>query len=279
MYYRTLELNEKLYFHYKGFAKIENMQLFPELKCLYWEGNGCTEISGLDSNTNLVSLYLQENIIKRIEGLSTLSRLHTLQLSDNLIQKIEGLSFCTALDSLYIRNNRIGLGGLDDVVGLLECKNLTCLDIQGNRIDFPEMIDEVLVKLDKLKVLYLQNNEIAKGKIIPAYRKTTIAKIGTLTYLDDRPVFMEDRRHAEAYYRGGIDAERAERELMRKERDEEQQRQHKAFKNMMRQAREDKRAADEAKARAEADAKGEAYVAPKPAEEPKKFPNTDEDEP
>ena len=128
-YYRTFELNEKLYFHYKGFQKIENMQLFPELKCLYWEGNGSTEISGLDSNTNLISLYLQENIIKKIEGLSTLSRLHTLQLSDNLIQKIEGLSFCTALDSLYLKNNRIGLGGLDDVIGLLETPTLTCIDI------------------------------------------------------------------------------------------------------------------------------------------------------
>jgi hypothetical protein len=121
MYYRTFELNEKLYFHYKGFEKIENMELFPDLKCLYWEGNGSTTISGLESNVEMVSLYLQENCIKRIEGLSTLSRLHTLQLSDNLIQKIEGLSLCVNLDSLYIKTNRIGAGGLDDVIGLLEC--------------------------------------------------------------------------------------------------------------------------------------------------------------
>jgi len=144
------------------------------------------------------------------------------------------------------------------------------------------MIDEVLVKMPKLKVVYMQNNEICKGKIIPGYRKTTIAKIKTLTYLDDRPVFMEDRRHAEAYHRGGIDAERAEREQMRKERDAEQQRQHKAFKEMMRKAREEKRAADESQARAEAEAKGEAYVAPKPAdpaEEARRFPNTVADEP
>lgn len=40
LYYRTFELNEKLYFHYKGFDKIENLHLFPELKCLYFEGNG-----------------------------------------------------------------------------------------------------------------------------------------------------------------------------------------------------------------------------------------------
>jgi dynein assembly factor 1 len=82
------------------------------------------------------------------------------------------------------------------------------------------------------------------------YRKTTIAKVKTLTYLDDRPVFEEDRRHAEAYNRGGIDAERAERDIMRAERDAKQLKQHTDFKNMMRKAREEKRAADEAKAKA-----------------------------
>jgi dynein assembly factor 1 len=60
--------------------------------------------------------------------------------------------------------------------------------------------------------------------LIPSYRKTTISKIKTLTYLDDRPVFEEDRRHAEAYTRGGIEEERAERELIRKERDEKHER-------------------------------------------------------
>lgn len=57
-YYRTFELNEKLYFHYKGFERIENMDLFPELKCLYWEGNGVARIRGLETNTQLIALYL-----------------------------------------------------------------------------------------------------------------------------------------------------------------------------------------------------------------------------
>ena len=69
---------------------------------------------------------------------------------------------------------------------------------------------------------------------------------------------------------------------MRKKRDAEQQRQHKAFKEMMRKAREDKRAADEIQARAQVELKGEIYVAPEPAnpaEEARRFPNTLEDEP
>jgi len=34
------------------------MHLFPELKCLYFEGNGLKKIEGLETNTQLVSLYL-----------------------------------------------------------------------------------------------------------------------------------------------------------------------------------------------------------------------------
>ena len=128
-YYGTFELNERLYFPYKGFERIENMELFPALKCLYWEGNCVQKIQGLESNVNLVSLYLQENIIQKIEGLSTLSRLRTLQLNDNSIYKIEGLQGCTSLESLYLKNNKIGYNGLEDVIGLLECPSLHLIDL------------------------------------------------------------------------------------------------------------------------------------------------------
>lgn len=39
-YYRTPELNEKLYLHFKGFSKMQNLEQFTQLKCLYFEGNG-----------------------------------------------------------------------------------------------------------------------------------------------------------------------------------------------------------------------------------------------
>ena len=41
-------------------------------------------------------------------------------------------------------------------------------------------------------------------KKIRNYRKVMIAKLPNLKYLDDRPVFGEDRRYAEAFKRGGI---------------------------------------------------------------------------
>lgn len=40
LYYRTPELNEKLYLHYKGFHYIKNLEQFKDLKALYLEGNG-----------------------------------------------------------------------------------------------------------------------------------------------------------------------------------------------------------------------------------------------
>lgn len=85
-------------------------------------------------------------------------------------------------------------------------------------------------------------------KRIPAYRKTVIAKIKTLNYLDDRPVFEEDRRRAEAYAEGGIEAERAMMKKIRKEKDDKHWANHDAFRAMISKARQDKKDKDEAEA-------------------------------
>ena len=49
--------------------------------------------------------------------------------------------------------------------------------------------------MENLKVLYLHGNEICMK--IKSYRKTLIGLCPKLKYLDDRPVFPEDRRYAE----------------------------------------------------------------------------------
>jgi len=74
-YYRTPSLNEKLYLHYKGFSRMNNLDQFINLKCLYFEGNGCDSMLGLEKCTKLRSLYIQENVISKIEGLETLKDL------------------------------------------------------------------------------------------------------------------------------------------------------------------------------------------------------------
>lgn len=66
--------------------------------------------------------------------------------------------------------------------------------------------------MKSLAVLYLQNNPICKK--IPNYRKTLISSLKNLKYLDDRPVFEEDRRCAEAFAEGGLEQEREERKII-----------------------------------------------------------------
>jgi dynein assembly factor 1 len=51
------------------------MELFTDLKCVYFEGNGFSKIEGLEANTKLLTLFLQENLIEKIEGLETLKEL------------------------------------------------------------------------------------------------------------------------------------------------------------------------------------------------------------
>ena len=75
-----------------------------------------------------------------------------------------------------------------------------------------------------------------------------IAQLPTLKYLDDRPVFDEDRLFAEAFQRGGFEEERNERDRFKKEKDEKHWKNHEAFQEMIKQAREEKRLADLAKA-------------------------------
>ena len=107
-YYRTPELNEKLYLHFKGFSYIRNMEQFTELKCLYFESNGCRSMLGLEQNTILRSLFLQENIIEKIEGLNNHDVLGSLNLNDNIIKKVEGLGNLPGLKTFYVKNNRLG---------------------------------------------------------------------------------------------------------------------------------------------------------------------------
>lgn len=163
-----------------------------------------------------------------------------------MISKIEGLGNLPMLDTIQLKRNRIGrTGGLSDVLGLLECPTLTCVDISDNYIDDEAILPEVWMKMPKILVIYMQGNGCTKK--IKNYRKTVISSIPDLRYLDDRPVFEDDRAFAEAWARGGIEEERKERERIRKDKEEKHWKNHEAFQDMINRAREEKRQADEAK--------------------------------
>ena len=235
MYYNTRYLNDKLFIHYKGFHKIENLVDFTGLKVLYIEGNALECMEGLENCTELRCLYIQENCIDHISGLENLQLLHSINLSDNLLTKLERLDYKPKLETLLLQRNNIGKGGVDDLVELLKLENLSVLDISHNKIEDVQVLEQVIYKLPTLAVLYLQGNPVCKK--IPNYRKDLIVNIPNLKYLDDRPVFPEDRRFAEAFRRGGLPEEREERKRWNQEKEDERLRNHLAFRAMIDRSR------------------------------------------
>ena len=89
--------------------------------------------------------------------------------------------------------------------------------------------------MPSLTVLYLQGNPVCKS--ITNYRKNIIVSIPNLKYLDDRPVFVEDRRFALAFARGGLQEERKEMVKWNQEKEEESMRSHNEFIEMIEKSR------------------------------------------
>ncbi len=85
----------------------------------------------------------------------------------------------------------------EDVKGILECPTISVLDLSDNHIE-DEKVLSVLEGLPNLKVLYLKGNPFAKT--MQNYRRLIINQFPLLKYLDDRPVFPEERKLAEAWF-------------------------------------------------------------------------------
>ncbi|CAH8540692.1 unnamed protein product [Schistosoma turkestanicum] len=206
--YQTPQLNDILYLHYKGFSKIENLEEYTGLKCLFLEVNGILKIDGLQNQTEMRSLYLSKNLIRSIENLDHMKYLDTLDVSHNMIDKIENLDMLPNFTKLIISHNK--LTKIEDLIHLIHCEKLSVLDIQHNFIEDPNVVEEVFAKMPSLRVLYNQGNPFIRE--VKNYRKFVIQQCKNLTYLDDRPVFPVDRACAEAFYAEGIEKEREVRQ-------------------------------------------------------------------
>ncbi|KAK7199677.1 Outer row dynein-assembly protein 7 [Novymonas esmeraldas] len=80
----------------------------------------------------------------------------------------------------------------------------------------PLAIAHFFQRLPLVSVIYLHGNGLSHR--LRHYRRNMILELPALTYLDERPVFPEERRVTEAWGRGGEAAESAERAAVREEK-------------------------------------------------------------
>ncbi|EAN80342.1 Leucine-rich repeat-containing protein ODA7 [Trypanosoma equiperdum] len=217
--YAAPRLNDQLFLQCRGFLRIENLEEYVNLKVLWLEQNAISDFYGIETLQQLVSLFVQNNTISSLDTLPPLNGLRVLNISHNYLTSLSGIAAgCPQLETLQASHNRIG--SLKECCSLWDLKDtLTSVDLSFNKIEIGEGDMgpvEFFGQLPNVSVIYFHGNPGSHG--MKGYRRSMILHLPQLKYLDERPVFTEERRVVEAWGSGGEAAEGREREAIRKEK-------------------------------------------------------------
>jgi len=214
--YSTPSLNDTLYLHYKGYRRIENLDKYDGLKSLWLHSNGFEKIENLSHLKELRCLFLQRNAFSSIENLQNLDSLVQLDISENNIRVVEGLDHLPNLTTLNLSKNV--LEDAASIQHLVECKNLSAVDLSHNKLAGKELVD-CIAGIEKLTSLNMSGNPVCSK--VAYFRKKMIVANKSLRYLD-RPIFDNERATAEEWARAGTGAEQElKAKLLAKKQDKE----------------------------------------------------------
>lgn len=224
---------DKLYLHFRGFKRIENLEPYVNCKSIWLDSNGLEVIEGLETLVELRCLFLSKNLISKMEGFESLVNLTILDLSYNRLTKIENISCCPNLQSLNLSRN--ALSDRSSIEHLRECVSLNTLDLTHNQLESEEVLS-VFPEIPSLATLSINGNEVTK---IQSFRKKMIHSLPRLGYLD-RPVEELEKLAAEAFMTGGTEAELAARDAYKLRKYEEKRKEQEDFREWQRKHREER---------------------------------------
>ena len=99
--YVSPPLNDILYLHFKGFARIQNLEEYTQVKSIFLEGNCLEELDGLEHCVNLRCLFAQQNCICGISPTLPTS-IATLNVSQNNISILDNIARLPSLQTLSV---------------------------------------------------------------------------------------------------------------------------------------------------------------------------------
>ncbi|KAH9598198.1 hypothetical protein LSM04_006797 [Trypanosoma melophagium] len=216
--YSTPELNKKLYLHHLGFTKISSLDAFHQCRVLYLNNNAINNFEGLSPLQRLHALYISNNAFQDCLSLPLLPSLRILDISCNSITSLKGLANTPGLETLLVSRNCI-----ENLEELKPLQHLLTIDASLNLISKPENILPFIFEKKTLRTCILHGNDFIG--LVPSYRKTLISRMPSLRFLDRLPVFLEERKCAEAYATRGNPAEKVQREENQREEEEERKKQ------------------------------------------------------